>query len=170
LDNNSNDQTYDVFLKYNTQINDLKYVKNKVNIGLGANILRAVEYSNSEYTWVICDDDIYDFRDSNDVIETIPYSPNSLTTSPLNLPARKAAGESIPPVALPPKFSILDDTYRSQNPADDLEQAYELRKLLREAITNKERAAALDAMQTAEDFKTMKLRQLEEKYGKRKPR
>jgi glycosyltransferase involved in cell wall biosynthesis len=71
LDNNSNDQTYDVYLKYNTQINDLKYVKNKVNIGLGANILRAVEYSNSEYTWVICDDDIYDFRDSKDVIETI---------------------------------------------------------------------------------------------------
>ena len=60
LDNFSENSIYnfqDLIEKYN--INNLKInlIRNKVNIGAGANILKCIEYATSDYIWIIGDDD-----------------------------------------------------------------------------------------------------------------
>jgi glycosyltransferase involved in cell wall biosynthesis len=71
LDNCSDDKTPQVCDKYQKLFPDLRVVRHEKNIGGNANILRAVETSKSMYTWVICDDDSYDFSESRDVIDAI---------------------------------------------------------------------------------------------------
>lgn len=57
LDNASTDNTSEIVARFQSQWPALQYHKNKYNIGGNANILRAVEISDSEYHWVIGDDD-----------------------------------------------------------------------------------------------------------------
>lgn len=71
LDNCSTDNTYDVYKKYKDKFEDFTYKRNKINIGGNANIIRAFEESNGLYTWVLCDDDKYDFSFCDDVIDVI---------------------------------------------------------------------------------------------------
>ena len=71
LDNCSEDNTHEIFLKYQDRFPDLKYVKNKINIGADANVLRAAELSNGQYTWVLADDDEYDFTNCDDILEEL---------------------------------------------------------------------------------------------------
>ena len=71
LDNYSDDNTPDVCTKYQKLFPNLIITRHEKNIGGNANILRAVETSNSLYTWVICDDDNYDFSDCSDIINAI---------------------------------------------------------------------------------------------------
>ncbi len=71
LDNCSTDNTEDVYLAYKDKFPKLNYIKNKINIGADANVLRAAEYSNSTYTWILCDDDDYDFTYCEDIFEVL---------------------------------------------------------------------------------------------------
>lgn len=71
LDNCSTDETPDVCMKYSEIFDNLQIVRHEKNIGGNPNILRAVETSSSIYTWIICDDDLYDFTDCEDVLEII---------------------------------------------------------------------------------------------------
>lgn len=71
LDNCSEDDTYDIFSKYQSQFPRLNYIKNKINIGADANVLRAAELSDGRYTWILCDDDSYDFSICNDVLSEL---------------------------------------------------------------------------------------------------
>lgn len=71
LDNWSNDETPSVCNKYEKLFPNMKIIRHLKNIGGNANILRAVETSRSTYTWIVCDDDNYNFSDCVDVIETI---------------------------------------------------------------------------------------------------
>ena len=71
LDNCSTDSTHDVFLKYENKISTLNYTKNKINIGADANVLRGAELSEGRYTWILADDDEYDFTDCDDVLDII---------------------------------------------------------------------------------------------------
>ena len=73
LDNCSNDDTLREFtlLPYCEKIN---YIVNNTNIGPCLNFLKAIEISESEYTWILCDDDNYDFDKISDVIEIINSS------------------------------------------------------------------------------------------------
>jgi hypothetical protein len=57
--------------KYTNTFFCLNIITNKFNIGGNANILRAVEVSNGKYTWILADDDEYDFSECNDVFEMI---------------------------------------------------------------------------------------------------
>lgn len=50
---------------------NLKVISNKVNIGPDANFLRAVELSEGEYTWVVCDDDTIDLAGFAEVLDVI---------------------------------------------------------------------------------------------------
>ncbi|MDR0645711.1 MAG: glycosyltransferase [Elusimicrobiota bacterium] len=59
LDNNSTDNTGTIVNSYQKQHPNLKYHKNKFNLGLAGNISRAIEFANKEYHWVIADDDKY---------------------------------------------------------------------------------------------------------------
>lgn len=71
LDNASADETPSVCAKYRSLFPDLKVIRHGKNIGGLANYLRAVELSESPYTWVLCDDDHFDFTECSDVIEAL---------------------------------------------------------------------------------------------------
>jgi glycosyltransferase involved in cell wall biosynthesis len=71
LDNCSTDTTPEICSKYQKLFPKMKILRHKKNIGGGPNYLRALELSDSIYTWVLCDDDEYDFSDCSDVIDAI---------------------------------------------------------------------------------------------------
>lgn len=71
LDNKSTDSTVRETLNIKPNFRELVITTNKVNIGANANVIRAFETSNSHYTWVLCDDDKYDFSYCEDVIDAI---------------------------------------------------------------------------------------------------
>lgn len=71
LNNKSTDNTIDICNKYELNYPNFRIITNKVNIGLSANIIKAVETSSSVYTWIICDDDEFDFSNVDDVFEVI---------------------------------------------------------------------------------------------------
>ena len=56
-DNNSSDNTIEIIKPYKKILN-IKYKKNSANIGVAKNILSSVEISNSEFCWIIGDDDL----------------------------------------------------------------------------------------------------------------
>lgn len=65
IDNCSTDDTQAVAEKYG---NKIEYRRNRFNIGANANIMRAFEYGENPYVWVIGDDDDYDFGYIDDLI------------------------------------------------------------------------------------------------------
>lgn len=71
LDNASDDETPQVGARWAAKMHDLRVIRHPKNIGASANYLRAVEVSTSLYTWVLCDDDTYDFSDCQDVLDEI---------------------------------------------------------------------------------------------------
>lgn len=71
LDNCSTDGTPAVFEEFKTQFGDLRHIRHRKNIGGLANYLRAVEYADTEYSWIITDDDHYDFSQIEDVVAKI---------------------------------------------------------------------------------------------------
>jgi glycosyltransferase involved in cell wall biosynthesis len=70
LDNCSTDRTPLVVAESAPLFRELRHVRHPKNIGGLANYLRAIELANAEYTWVICDDDSYEF-DCDDLIERL---------------------------------------------------------------------------------------------------
>ena len=71
LDNCSTDDTSLVTERYRDYFSDYRVVRHPINIGGDANYLRAVELSTSKYTWILCDDDYYDFTAAEEVIEIL---------------------------------------------------------------------------------------------------
>jgi len=71
LDNCSTDDTSNVIDKYRNYFLDFHVVRHNRNIGGDKNFLRAVELSKAVYTWVLCDDDSYDFSHASEIIEAV---------------------------------------------------------------------------------------------------
>ncbi|MDD2336601.1 MAG: glycosyltransferase [Geobacteraceae bacterium] len=71
LDNCSSDRTPEVCASYCDRFPRLRIIRHKKNIGGNPNYLRAVELSESTYTWIVCDDDDFDFSDISDVSSAI---------------------------------------------------------------------------------------------------
>lgn len=71
LDNASTDRTPEVCAAYRQRLANLRTIRHPKNIGASANYLRAVELSSAPYTWIICDDDAYDFERFGDVLEAL---------------------------------------------------------------------------------------------------
>jgi glycosyltransferase involved in cell wall biosynthesis len=71
LDNCSTDETPAVCTDLAPRFDDFHVVRHHRNIGGGANTLRAVETARAPYTWIVCDDDDFDFSDCSDVIEAL---------------------------------------------------------------------------------------------------
>lgn len=71
LDNCSGDDTPEVCARYRPLFHDLRTVRHKRNIGACPNYLRAVELAEAPYTWVLCDDDTFDFADCGDVLAAL---------------------------------------------------------------------------------------------------
>jgi len=73
LNNASTDDTLKICNDYKNKFYNLSIITNKINIGANANMLRAIEISNGKYTWILADDDEYDFSNCDDFLEAIFY-------------------------------------------------------------------------------------------------
>ena len=71
LDNCSTDNTVEIVQKWQDKWPNLIYHKNPYNIGGNANILRAIELTNSEYIWIIGDDDEWYLDKLSELVEVI---------------------------------------------------------------------------------------------------
>ena len=70
-DNNSTDDTKEVVEKFAQTHPNVKYVKNKYNLGISGTIARAMERADKDYVWIIGDDDIFDFSNWQEVEQAI---------------------------------------------------------------------------------------------------
>ena len=72
LDNRSTDGTSELVEEYSKKYSNVKHIRNKVNIGGNANFAKAAtEVSTKEYTWVLCDNDVYDWSNWYEVEKAI---------------------------------------------------------------------------------------------------
>ena len=94
LDNCSPDETPDVCEKYSKLFPNLTIIRNYLNIGGNANITQGLRTSTSKYTWLLADDDSYDFSICDDVIDAVESDKFDIihVSSPL-LPSNKKEGQ-----------------------------------------------------------------------------
>ena len=81
LDNGSTDKTPSICSYYKEIFPNLSYSRNALNAGGNANICKAFEIGfsvPSEYIWVLCDDDFYDFSHWKEVEEGLEKDPDVL--------------------------------------------------------------------------------------------
>lgn len=71
LDNCSTDDTAAVTAFHRDGFPDFHVIRHPRNIGGDYNFLRAIELSTYPYTWIVCDDDNYDFSHSDDIIAAL---------------------------------------------------------------------------------------------------
>ena len=71
LDNASTDGTSELIEEYVKKYPNIKHVRHNKNIGGNANICRAYEMAAKEYVWVLCDDDLLDFSNWNEIENAI---------------------------------------------------------------------------------------------------
>lgn len=71
LDNHSSDETSSVCANASRILRKFRAVRHPKNIGGLANYLRAIELAEADYTWVICDDDSFDFSRADDLFQEI---------------------------------------------------------------------------------------------------
>ena len=62
LDNNSTDKTHNTVNKFAGKHPNLHYVCNKYNVGLGGNLIKAMEMASKPYFWILCDDDDFNWN------------------------------------------------------------------------------------------------------------
>lgn len=70
LDNCSTDRTAETVQAYLTHAN-LKYIRNAYNVGLGGNLVKAMEMARKPYFWILCDDDDFDWTQWNEVEQAL---------------------------------------------------------------------------------------------------
>lgn len=94
LDNCSPDDTPEICEKYSKLFPNMTIIRNHLNIGGNANITQGLRTSTSEYTWLLADDDSYDFNDCEDVINALLSDKYDFihVSSPL-LPTNKKEGQ-----------------------------------------------------------------------------
>lgn len=72
LDNHSTKDTRGIYEKYKTQFPSIHFHSHKVNLGGGCeNYIHAIDYCDTEYMWILADDDTYNFDAFTDVEEHI---------------------------------------------------------------------------------------------------
>lgn len=71
LDNASTDETPEVVAGFKTEWPNLTYHRNQYNIGGNANILRALEISSSEFSWILGDDDEWHLEDISELCSVL---------------------------------------------------------------------------------------------------
>lgn len=74
LDNASTDSTPDVVKAFQSRWSALRYHRNKMNIGGNPNFLRALEIGDSDYCWIIGDDDKWSLEDLSEIIYVLNTS------------------------------------------------------------------------------------------------
>ncbi len=71
LDNKSTDGTSTVVKKFEEKHTNIHYFCNKYNVGLGGNLIKAMEMASKPYFWILCDDDNFNWNAWPEVGEAI---------------------------------------------------------------------------------------------------
>ena len=61
LDNASDDKTQQYCEDFVKSHKNFTYIRNKINLGISGNIIRAMELASKKWLWIICDDDDFDW-------------------------------------------------------------------------------------------------------------
>lgn len=86
VDNNSSDGTEQFVKDIMTKYNNVVYIKNRYNIGMSGNFVKALTIPKKEYFWVLFDDVKLDFTNWNDILEGLNNDYDCvLTTNYYNL-------------------------------------------------------------------------------------
>ncbi len=91
IDNNSNDNTSAVVKSFMSDFLNLKYKKNRFNIGGNANIVNAFLLSKKKYVWILCDDDYYCWDNWKEVEEAIKNDEDAIVVSNNDAPKLNVA-------------------------------------------------------------------------------
>lgn len=113
IDNNSTDNTEIVVKKYQSEHNNIKYIKNKYNIGGNANIVKAFYLATKEYVWVLADNDNYSWENWKQVELEIEKHADAIVVATYECPKFDIAQLFIQTTFLPGviyKTSNIDDT------------------------------------------------------------
>lgn len=73
LNNASTDDTREVCQEFSARFSSLHVVMHRFNIGGPANIMRAYEYGDRYYTWIVCDDDVLHLDQVDDLVEVLEH-------------------------------------------------------------------------------------------------
>jgi len=71
IDNGSTDDTGTICAKHASFFPNFHVRRNPFNVGISGNYLRALETAISEYTWIICDDDDFDFSHFGEIVTAV---------------------------------------------------------------------------------------------------
>ncbi len=71
INNASSDGTPEVCRKHAPFFPNFHVLRNRFNVGISGNYLRALETARSQYTWILCDDDDYDFSHFDEIARAV---------------------------------------------------------------------------------------------------
>lgn len=117
LDNKSTDGTSELIYEYSKYHSNIKHVINNRNIGGNANIAKAFEISSKKYVWVLCDDDNYDFKFFDEVIEGIKNNADVILTSRYDIEKKENLGTILRQITFLPSA-----IYKTENITNDVMQ------------------------------------------------
>ena len=117
LDNKSTDGTSELIYEYSKYHSNIKHVINNRNIGGNANIAKAFEISSKKYVWVLCDDDNYDFKFFDEVIEGIKNNADVILTSRYDIEKKENLGTILRQLTFLPSA-----IYKTENITNDVMQ------------------------------------------------
>ena len=81
LDNASTDETAGVIAGAMHENPNITLVSHKFNIGAAGNLLRAYERFETEYCWVLCDDDVINADAANELLAVLREKPDVIIVS-----------------------------------------------------------------------------------------
>lgn len=113
IDNNSTDNTKLVIQEFQSQYSNLKYIKNKYNIGGCANIVKAFYKASKEYVWILADNDNYLWDNWSQVEHEIEAQADAIVVATYECPKFDIAQLFLQTTFLPGviyKTSNIDDT------------------------------------------------------------
>lgn len=133
-DNASPDETHDVVLKYQMNGAQIRYIRNKANLGADLNILQCFELAAGKYVWICGDDDVIEPGGLAVVLRHLAESDYDLVC----LQARGFRGSYVPrPVHGPEKYATFEH-------AEDLaSQVHVFFTFISGVVINKDRVDSL---------------------------
>ncbi len=93
LDNHSTDGTSEYLTQLSKDWENINHIRHNRNIGGNANICRAFEIASSEYIWVLCDDDEYDWSNWNEVEKAIDANEDVICIADYYIKDKKSQAE-----------------------------------------------------------------------------
>ena len=112
IDNNSSDNTSLIVQKWQKNHPNIKYTKNKYNIGGNANIMKAFYNAKKDYVWVLADNDLYSWESWSEVEKAILNQKDAVMVSTYEVPKLNVAQFFIQTTFLPGviyKTSLIDN-------------------------------------------------------------